>query len=542
MQISSPAYSFVKFDSTEAFNNCCNGDQEFCIPLIEETDTYFQIKITSDDYAEIQAIMSSPPEAFDLLLLAGSGNTPDNFSANVIRDWTVNDGLVFEINRTGILEITLQWRSPFKDIKTLIDCGNCFQLAFIRTGEFSGEFSDEFGDEFDMDGETVTYDFIAISNCFKRFCDDCFTSVLEYYNDDDYAEFNYCNMTNPVNRVRLPFYLTQPKMIEVKAVYRKSNGGIIQTRSLITKEYQALTDHLPEWVHDKITIALAHDFTNVFSGSYEGGISKNGEYVIEWNDNDCTAPAGFKAEATPLSIRNNNCQDCEEIELCSPPVVPEFTLPDGNVGEPYIHTETITGFQPFNIVVDEKPSWMTILLDGPDLKFTGTPDEEGTEIEVSFSVSNLCTDAFTISKNINIDIMTPGMILMWSGDPSAVPTGWALCDGTGGTPNLSGMFIVGYSAIDPDYDTIGDDGGEKTHTLIGAEQGSIKLKGTIDDPDGGSGLNVLGGLTVNGQSVPKDGAANQTGDGTEITVRLNNDSDPHENRPPYFTLAYIMKI
>ena len=34
-----------------------------------------------------------------------------------------------------------------------------------------------------------------------------------------------------------------------------------------------------------------------------------------------------------------------------------------------------------------------------------------------------------------------GMIIMFSG--TSIPLGWALCDGTGGTPNLSGRFILG---------------------------------------------------------------------------------------------------
>jgi len=34
-----------------------------------------------------------------------------------------------------------------------------------------------------------------------------------------------------------------------------------------------------------------------------------------------------------------------------------------------------------------------------------------------------------------------GGIIMWSG--SSIPTGWGLCDGTQGTPDLRNRFIVG---------------------------------------------------------------------------------------------------
>jgi microcystin-dependent protein len=36
-----------------------------------------------------------------------------------------------------------------------------------------------------------------------------------------------------------------------------------------------------------------------------------------------------------------------------------------------------------------------------------------------------------------------GIITMWSGSTSSVPSGWALCDGTNNTPDLRGKFVVG---------------------------------------------------------------------------------------------------
>ena len=43
-----------------------------------------------------------------------------------------------------------------------------------------------------------------------------------------------------------------------------------------------------------------------------------------------------------------------------------------------------------------------------------------------------------------------GIICMWSGTLAAVPSGWALCDGTAGTPDLRDRFIKGWAAgVDP---------------------------------------------------------------------------------------------
>ncbi len=53
-----------------------------------------------------------------------------------------------------------------------------------------------------------------------------------------------------------------------------------------------------------------------------------------------------------------------------------------------------------------------------------------------------------------------GGIIMWSGSASAVPTSWALCDGTNGTPDLRDRFIL---AAGSTYG-VGTSGGAATHT------------------------------------------------------------------------------
>lgn len=52
------------------------------------------------------------------------------------------------------------------------------------------------------------------------------------------------------------------------------------------------------------------------------------------------------------------------------------------------------------------------------------------------------------------------VICIWSGLIADIPSGWYLCDGTNGTPDMRGLFIVGAPAgIDP-----GDISGSNTHT------------------------------------------------------------------------------
>ena len=46
------------------------------------------------------------------------------------------------------------------------------------------------------------------------------------------------------------------------------------------------------------------------------------------------------------------------------------------------------------------------------------------------------------------DAFVTGMIMLWSGSTGTVPSGWRLCDGGGGTPNLMDRFVVGAVRVD----------------------------------------------------------------------------------------------
>ena len=61
-----------------------------------------------------------------------------------------------------------------------------------------------------------------------------------------------------------------------------------------------------------------------------------------------------------------------------------------------------------------------------------------------------------------------GIICMWSGESTAIPSGWHLCDGTQNTPDLRDRFIVGAGST---YG-VGTTGGEATHKLTTNEMPS----------------------------------------------------------------------
>ena len=63
------------------------------------------------------------------------------------------------------------------------------------------------------------------------------------------------------------------------------------------------------------------------------------------------------------------------------------------------------------------------------------------------------------------DGLPSGVIVMWSGELDAIPSGWALCDGSNGTPDLRDRFVLGVGA--PEY--LGSTGGSRRHRHPEAE-------------------------------------------------------------------------
>jgi hypothetical protein len=87
-------------------------------------------------------------------------------------------------------------------------------------------------------------------------------------------------------------------------------------RSSVTKkQYELITDWMPEHWHERLKIALAHDTVNVVSNKYIGGIRKTGDYGIKWVDflDYHLAPAETKVLVTPYLAANDNCRICSPV-------------------------------------------------------------------------------------------------------------------------------------------------------------------------------------------------------------------------------------
>ena len=117
-----------------------------------------------------------------------------------------------------------------------------------------------------------------------------------------------------------------------------------------------------------------------------------------------------------------------------------------------------------------------------------------------------------------------GAIVLWSGAANAIPAGWHLCDGTDGTPDLRGRFVVGAGGS---Y-AVGAKGGAESVTLTVEQMPTHSHSFPVDASNGSAGDSYV--------------EASKRRDSTTQSTDSAGGGAAHENRPPYYALCYIMRI
>lgn len=144
-------------------------------------------------------------------------------------------------------------------------------------------------------------------------------------------------------------------------------------------------------------------------------------------------------------------------------------------------------------------------------------------------------------------VIPSGVIWIWNGAADAVPEGWALCDGSNGTPDLRGRFVLGCS---DDY-AAGSTGGEATHKLTTAEMPSHShVQRVTTSPTSTSSAAVTQYRRITGTQTTSTAytyatgstASASTGARTTVSTAASGSGNAHNNMPPYYALCYIMKL
>ena len=147
-----------------------------------------------------------------------------------------------------------------------------------------------------------------------------------------------------------------------------------------------------------------------------------------------------------------------------------------------------------------------------------------------------------------------GTVLSWYGKLADIPDGFALCDGTNRTPDLRDRFVVGAGG---EY-AFGATGGEKEVKLeatqignhyhavgsynFGNNNGSFLGLPSKQDflmPPNGGWIGWNGSHNGGYYSGPITTASCQQITSLAVATAAQK---PHENRPPYYALYYIMKL
>lgn len=136
-----------------------------------------------------------------------------------------------------------------------------------------------------------------------------------------------------------------------------------------------------------------------------------------------------------------------------------------------------------------------------------------------------------------------GGIIMWSGSIASIPTGWALCNGSSGTPDLRNRFVVGAGSV---YSVAGVGGTadatlvSHTHSLSGGGlTGSTTFLTSASVSTNTEGVSGGGAAVVDGVNLS---TSSGTVGYTNPTVSTQGSSATNANLPPYYALAYIMRV
>ena len=157
-----------------------------------------------------------------------------------------------------------------------------------------------------------------------------------------------------------------------------------------------------------------------------------------------------------------------------------------------------------------------------------------------------------------------GGIIMWSGTISQIPKGWGLCDGTSGKPDLRERFIVGAggdnTGVTGGSYTVNTSGGNSnkditltvaqmpSHSHTGYTTGNGQHTHTFTDKyvDDWNKDGVFAGqsgsyMSKVEQRTTSSTTTSGTGDHTH-TIPAEGGGSSFDNRPPFYALAFIIKL
>lgn len=166
--------------------------------------------------------------------------------------------------------------------------------------------------------------------------------------------------------------------------------------------------------------------------------------------------------------------------------------------------------------------------------FTGTPAVPTAS--AGTNTTQIASCAFVLANGV-----PSGAIMLWSGSILSIPSGWLLCNGSSGTPDLRDRFVVGAGST---YSVAGTGGSKDAIVVAHTHTGTTSTNGahthSYDRPvtsDGDAEQNGSYGTYLGSYTTSSAGSHNHT-----FTTDSSGVSGTNANLPPYYALAYIMKV
>jgi microcystin-dependent protein len=170
---------------------------------------------------------------------------------------------------------------------------------------------------------------------------------------------------------------------------------------------------------------------------------------------------------------------------------------------------------------------------GKGLAWTNTVTNANAQVVVAGTVS---------AAGFTGDGFAPvGSIVMWGS--TNIPAGWVVCNGENDTPDLRGLFLVGAGTHEDDSYEVGDTGGADEVALAWGEMPphqhsyTTTTNRTFHYAGASWTDNPWWWQSANNTNNTPGSTWTEGAGGDE-----NGNTQPHENRPPYYAVYYIMRV